>query len=62
MQKDQQKLIELIKGKIYAMSPAPSKKHQFLLGNLHLILGNLYKTSKITVYINPIKSCTYVDT
>lgn len=46
-------MVELIKGKIYAMSPAPSKKHQFILGNLHLILGNLYKKSSCKVCIAP---------
>lgn len=46
-------MVELIKGKIYAMSPAPSKKHQFILGNIYLILGNLYKKSACKVCIAP---------
>lgn len=46
-------MVELIKGKIYAMSPAPSKKHQFILGNIYLILGNLYKKSSCKVCIAP---------
>jgi Uma2 family endonuclease len=46
-------MVELIRGKIYEMSPAPSKKHQFILGNLHLILGNLYKKSSCKVCISP---------
>ena len=44
-------MVELIKGKIYAMSPAPSKKHQFILGNIYLILGSLYKKSSCKVCI-----------
>jgi Uma2 family endonuclease len=46
-------MVELIRGKIYAMSPAPSKKHQFILGNIYLILGNLYKKSACKVCIAP---------
>ncbi len=46
-------MVELIKGKIYSMSPAPSKKHQFILGNIYLILGNLYKKSSCKVCIAP---------
>ncbi len=46
-------MVELIEGKIYAISPAPSKKHQFILGNIYLILGNLYKKSSCKVCIAP---------
>ncbi|MFF5382811.1 hypothetical protein [Pedobacter suwonensis] len=32
--------VELIKGKIFKMSPAPSSVHQEIVGNIFLKLGN----------------------
>lgn len=30
-------MVELIRGKIYKMSPSPSKIHQIILGNFHAL-------------------------
>lgn len=35
--------VELIKGKIFKMSPAPARKHQNISWNLTLILGNFFQ-------------------
>lgn len=40
--------LELIKGKIFKMSPAPSVKHQRISLSLTLLLGNYLKKKKIT--------------
>lgn len=45
--------LELIKGKIFNMSPAPLPKHQVIVANLHLILGNFFKKTKCKVYLSP---------
>lgn len=45
--------VELIKGKIMAMSPAPSRKHQSVAGNLFLSLGNHFKHKQCNVYVAP---------
>jgi Uma2 family endonuclease len=45
--------VELIKGKIFKMSPAPSKKHQLVLGELHVIFHNTFKKHKCTVFFAP---------
>lgn len=47
--------IEIIDGKIYAMSPAPSRIHQKLIVELSTILNNYIKSNKgpCEVYVSP---------
>ncbi len=45
--------IELIKGKIFKMSPAPSTKHQRILGDLHLVLAPYFKRQKCQIFLAP---------
>lgn len=45
--------VELIKGKIMAMSPAPSRKHQSVSLNLSLSLGNYFKHKLCNLYVAP---------
>jgi Uma2 family endonuclease len=45
--------VELIKGKIMAMSPAPNRKHQSISGNLFLHLGNYFKRKSCEVFVAP---------
>jgi Uma2 family endonuclease len=45
--------VELIKGWIHKMSPAPRRLHQEVKGNLFLILGNFYKQKACKVYNSP---------
>jgi Uma2 family endonuclease len=45
--------VELIKGKIFKMSPAPSSVHQEVIGNIFLKLGNFLKKQPCKIYISP---------
>lgn len=45
--------VELFKGKILKMSPAPSRKHQEIAGTIHLEIGHLFKNQPCKVYIAP---------
>lgn len=45
--------VELIKGKIMAMSPAPNVKHQSIAGNLFLYLGNYFKHKTCRTFVAP---------
>lgn len=45
--------VELIQGKIMAMSPAPSRRHQTVAGNLFLSLGSHFKHKQCNVYLAP---------
>lgn len=45
--------IELIKGKIFKMSPAPSRFHQRVSGNLFLKIGNFLAKNKCGLYSAP---------
>jgi len=45
--------VELIKGKIMAMSPAPNLKHQRISLNLSLSLGNHFKRKTCQVFVAP---------
>jgi Uma2 family endonuclease len=45
--------VELIKGKIMAMSPAPNRMHQSISGNLFLHLGNYFKRKSCEVFVAP---------
>lgn len=48
-----QERVELIKGWIHKMSPAPRRLHQKIEGNLHLLIGNHFKNKKCEVYQSP---------
>ncbi len=45
--------VELIKGKLFKMSPAPSRKHQELLGLLYEQVLPFKNTSRCKVYLAP---------
>lgn len=45
--------VELFKGKILEMSPAPNRKHQSVSMNLTLDLGNIFKNKKCKLYSAP---------
>lgn len=45
--------LELIKGWIYKMSPAPRRAHQKVEGNLHIEIGSFFKNKKCEVYQSP---------
>ncbi|RZJ81478.1 MAG: Uma2 family endonuclease [Flavobacterium sp.] len=45
--------VELIKGKIFKMSPAPSRVHQEIFGAIFLALGNFLKNKPCKVYGAP---------
>ncbi|MEY4209823.1 MAG: hypothetical protein RLZ92_201 [Pseudomonadota bacterium] len=45
--------VELIKGKIMAMSPAPNVKHQSIAGNLFLYLGSYFKHKTCRTFMAP---------
>ncbi len=44
---------EIIKGRLFKMSPAPSSWHQDLSGAIHLQLGNFLKKKKCKVFYAP---------
>lgn len=46
-------MAELIRGKIYKMSPAPSSTHQKVLGGLFLQIGNFLKGRKCQLFVAP---------
>lgn len=46
-------MVELIQGKIYKMSPAPSSKHQKVSGNLFGLLWNHFRGKRCQVFIAP---------
>ena len=48
-----EEMVELIRGKIYRMSPAPRSVHQTILGNLHLVLGHFLKNQRCKVFLAP---------
>lgn len=45
--------VELIKGKVFQMSPAPNRMHQRVVGELHLRLRLSLKGSTCDVYLAP---------
>lgn len=45
---------ELIDGEPVAMSPAPNRNHQSILGELHLIIGFFLKGKPCRVYLSPL--------
>ena len=44
---------ELIEGQPFDMSPAPSRQHQKILGNLFTMISNYLKDKKCEVYVAP---------
>ncbi len=46
-------MVELIRGKIFKMSPAPSSRHQQVSLNLTLAIGNFLKRKKCKLYTAP---------
>jgi Uma2 family endonuclease len=48
-----QERIELIKGKIFQMSPAPNRFHQRVSGNLHGMFWDLMKSNPCGLYAAP---------
>lgn len=45
--------LELLKGKIFKMSPAPSRTHQLLVGKLYLTLSSYFVKEKCQLYLSP---------
>jgi len=45
--------VELIKGRIFRMSPAPNRLHQELVGKLHIKLGIFLYDNPCKVYVAP---------
>lgn len=48
-----QERVELFRGKILKMSPAPNRKHQEVAGALFLEMGLLFRNKPCRVYISP---------
>jgi Uma2 family endonuclease len=47
-------MVELIRGRIYKMTPAPSPNHQRVVGNLHLQIRSRFNEKSCQVYLAPI--------
>ena len=45
--------VELIKGKIFEMSPAPNLRHQTYLGNLYVILRSFLQKNNFKIFVAP---------
>ena len=50
---DMDYMVELIKGRIFKMSPSPNSFHQEIAGELYLYFGNYLKGKDCKVYIAP---------
>ncbi len=48
-----EEMVEIIRGKLFRMSPAPWTKHQTVVGNLHRDIANFLKKQKCRVFISP---------
>lgn len=48
-----QERLELFKGRIFKMSPAPSLYHQKVAGNIHGILWNIFKNQSCNLFMAP---------
>ena len=48
-----EEMVELIRGKIFKMSPAPRSYHQEISANLHLLIGNFFKERPCKVFYAP---------
>jgi Uma2 family endonuclease len=47
-------MVELIRGKIYKMTPAPSPRHQIIAGNLHYIIRKNFSKKNCQIFIAPV--------
>lgn len=45
--------VELIKGKIFKMSPAPNRLHQEIAGSIHILIGMFLQNKPCKVYSAP---------
>ena len=45
--------VELVKGKILAMSPAPSRQHQVIAGNLYFAMRSHFTSDKCQLFFAP---------
>jgi len=45
--------VELIKGRIFKMSPAPNPMHQLIVGDLHAVLRNFLKKKQCKAFVAP---------
>lgn len=45
--------VELLKGRVFKMSPAPSRKHQEVLGNLYVATRISFEKQRCNVYVAP---------
>jgi len=45
--------VELIKGQLFIMSPAPASRHQMIVSNLHGNIWNYFKANPCKVYVAP---------
>ena len=50
---DFEEMVELIRGKIFRMSPAPKSYHQEISSNLFLFIGSYFKHKNCKVYYAP---------
>ncbi len=48
-----QEMVELIKGKLYILSPAPAERHQRLVTNLTIEIGSAFRGKPCSVYVAP---------
>ncbi len=45
--------LELFRGKIFKMSPAPNRNHQTISARIHIIFANTFKNNSCNVYYAP---------
>ena len=45
--------VELIRGKIFKMSPAPNRRHQSISSHLHIAIGSYLRGKKCEIYSAP---------
>ncbi|MFP5436203.1 MAG: Uma2 family endonuclease [Bacteroidia bacterium] len=45
--------LELLKGKVFKMSPAPGRTHQKIVGRLHIQLAKNFARGKCQLYLSP---------
>ncbi|GLR17866.1 hypothetical protein GCM10007940_24810 [Portibacter lacus] len=50
---DFEEMVELIRGKIFKMSPAPSSNHQRIVSNLHFEVRKLFNKKNCELFIAP---------
>lgn len=45
--------LELLKGRIFKMSPAPGRLHQVIVGKLHIAMAPTFNKSKCQLFLSP---------